>query len=71
MATIKDKDEVAKILRDNGFNSENINGVVITTFKLGESKEQYAKYIRQVEDILLDIGYEASKGFHIVKAEDA
>ena len=67
---IKDKDEVAKLLVKEGYDSENINGVVITRFQKGLSSEYYKENIGRIRGIFKSIGYEASSGFHIVKVDE-
>ena len=66
---MRDKDKAAELLREKGFDTENIDGVVITRFPAGMDKEWYTEQISVVENYLKEIGYDASKGYHIVNKD--
>lgn len=68
--TVLNKDDVAKILREKGFDSENMSGVIMTKFPFGESSDYYKEHAREVKRIMEELGYNASKGFCIVKNKE-
>ena len=67
--TTPNKDDVVKILREKGFDSENMSGVIMTKFPFGESSDYYKEHAREVKRIMEELGYNASKGFCIVKID--
>ena len=64
---IKDKDKVAELLRKEGYDSENVNGVVITRFATGLDPKYYKEQALRIKNIFQSIGYSASNGIHLVK----
>lgn len=68
--TVLNKDDVAKILREKGFDTENMSGVIITEFPVGKDPSYYKEKAGEVKRILEEIGYNASKGFCVVKMNE-
>lgn len=64
-----DKDDVVKILREKGFDSENMSGVIMTKFPFEKSSDYYKEHAREVKRIMEALGYNASKGFCVVKTD--
>ena len=67
---IPNKDDIVKILCEKGFDAENMSGVVMIKFPFGESSDYYKENATEAKRIMEELGYNASKGFCVVKNKE-